>query len=273
VLPSHGEGWGAPYMEAAAMGLPSIATNWSGMTEFLGPHNALLLDDFELEPAGNDAWFAGGRLASQQQQQLRCLPGAGWPRLCWPAPLLASCARRQAGPAPHTHTPLFLLPWRCRASPASAPAATAAPAAAPERRHAAAAAAAGAQWAKPSVPELRRAMRRLYRDRALAARLGVAAREGVIQKYDNEKVRGAARGKRCSAGLEAVAATASQGHKEGGHEAGLSGPQQAATFSERQQRQPQEGPEASGLCGCSGLAVHACPRTPAAARLRRWARS
>jgi glycosyltransferase involved in cell wall biosynthesis len=28
VLASHGEGWGLPYMEAMAMGLPCIATNW-----------------------------------------------------------------------------------------------------------------------------------------------------------------------------------------------------------------------------------------------------
>ena len=35
VLPSRGEGWGRPYMEAMAMGLPVIATNWSGPTEFV----------------------------------------------------------------------------------------------------------------------------------------------------------------------------------------------------------------------------------------------
>jgi len=28
VLPSRGEGWGIPYMEAMAMGLPTIGTNW-----------------------------------------------------------------------------------------------------------------------------------------------------------------------------------------------------------------------------------------------------
>ena len=36
VLPSRGEGWGRPVMEAMAMGLPTIATNWSGTTAFLG---------------------------------------------------------------------------------------------------------------------------------------------------------------------------------------------------------------------------------------------
>jgi hypothetical protein len=33
-------------------------------------------------------------------------------------------------------------------------------------------------------------MRRLFEDRSLAGRLGVAAREGVIQQYDNDKVGG-----------------------------------------------------------------------------------
>lgn len=30
VLPSRGEGWGRPHVEAMSMGLPVIATNWSG---------------------------------------------------------------------------------------------------------------------------------------------------------------------------------------------------------------------------------------------------
>jgi len=35
VLPSHGEGWGRPHVEAMSMGVPVIATNWSGVTAFL----------------------------------------------------------------------------------------------------------------------------------------------------------------------------------------------------------------------------------------------
>ena len=35
MLPSRGEGWGRPHVEAMAMGLPVIATNWSGITAYL----------------------------------------------------------------------------------------------------------------------------------------------------------------------------------------------------------------------------------------------
>jgi glycosyltransferase involved in cell wall biosynthesis len=35
VLPSRGEGWGRPHAESMSMGLPVIATNWSGLTAFL----------------------------------------------------------------------------------------------------------------------------------------------------------------------------------------------------------------------------------------------
>ena len=43
VLPSRGEGWGRPHVEAMAMELPVIATNWSGMTEYMTDRNSYLL--------------------------------------------------------------------------------------------------------------------------------------------------------------------------------------------------------------------------------------
>eukprot|EP00039_Didymoeca_costata_P018146 m.332278 g.332278 ORF g.332278 m.332278 type:complete len:477 (+) comp16915_c0_seq1:238-1668(+) len=43
VLPTHGEGWGRPIMEAMAMELPTIATYWGGSTAFLTDDNAFLL--------------------------------------------------------------------------------------------------------------------------------------------------------------------------------------------------------------------------------------
>lgn len=46
VLPSRGEGWGRPLVEAMAMSLPVIATNWSGPTEYMTEENSypLLVD-------------------------------------------------------------------------------------------------------------------------------------------------------------------------------------------------------------------------------------
>ncbi len=44
VMPSRGEGWGRPYMEAMAMGLPTIGTRWSGNLEFMTDKNAYLVD-------------------------------------------------------------------------------------------------------------------------------------------------------------------------------------------------------------------------------------
>ncbi len=35
MIPTHGEGWGRPQMEAMAMELPVISTNWSGLVAFL----------------------------------------------------------------------------------------------------------------------------------------------------------------------------------------------------------------------------------------------
>jgi FkbM family methyltransferase len=50
VAPSRGEGWGRPHHEAMMMGLPVIATRWSGNTEFMNEENSFLLD-YELVEA------------------------------------------------------------------------------------------------------------------------------------------------------------------------------------------------------------------------------
>jgi glycosyltransferase involved in cell wall biosynthesis len=44
VLASRGEGWGRPYMEAMAMGLPTIGSRWSGNLDFMDDDNAWLVD-------------------------------------------------------------------------------------------------------------------------------------------------------------------------------------------------------------------------------------
>jgi glycosyltransferase involved in cell wall biosynthesis/tetratricopeptide (TPR) repeat protein len=52
VAPSRGEGWGRPHHEAMMMGLPVIATGWSGNTEFMRPENSFLIDFQLVDTAG-----------------------------------------------------------------------------------------------------------------------------------------------------------------------------------------------------------------------------
>jgi len=54
VLASRGEGWGRPYMEAMAMGLPTIGSRWSGNLEFMNDDNSWLVDG-ELVPVAPGA--------------------------------------------------------------------------------------------------------------------------------------------------------------------------------------------------------------------------
>eukprot|EP00198_Chlamydomonas_reinhardtii_P005936 XP_001695272.1 glycosyl transferase, group 1 [Chlamydomonas reinhardtii] len=70
VLPSHGEGWGLPYLESMALGKPVIATGWSGMTEFLNPRVAYVLN-YTLKPVHtSDPWFQGAKWAEPSESGL-----------------------------------------------------------------------------------------------------------------------------------------------------------------------------------------------------------
>jgi len=70
VLATHGEGWGRPHMEAMAMGLPTIATRWSGNLEFMNDDNSCLVD-YELVEAPTDGWLRGQRWAQPSVRDLR----------------------------------------------------------------------------------------------------------------------------------------------------------------------------------------------------------
>ena len=77
VMPSRGEGWGRPYMEAMAMSLPVIATGWSGQTEFMNTENSYVLD-YEVvdvpEPAYRETpTYRGHRWAEPSVVHLRQL--------------------------------------------------------------------------------------------------------------------------------------------------------------------------------------------------------
>lgn len=53
VLPSRGEGWGRPYMEAMAMGLPTVGSRFLGNLEFMTDATSWLVDG-ELVPVPDD---------------------------------------------------------------------------------------------------------------------------------------------------------------------------------------------------------------------------
>ena len=51
-LPTRGEGWGRPHVEAMASGTPIVATNWSGPTAYLDDSVGFPLAWTGLEPVG-----------------------------------------------------------------------------------------------------------------------------------------------------------------------------------------------------------------------------
>lgn len=72
VLPTRGEGWGRPVVEAMAMELPVIVTNWSGPTEYLTEENGYPLNVDRLTEV-TEGPFRGHLCAEPSVDHLRSL--------------------------------------------------------------------------------------------------------------------------------------------------------------------------------------------------------
>lgn len=78
VLPSHGEGWSMPIIEAMACGLPVVVTNWSGHTEYANSGNALMINVECFEPVPpvdpwNDYVYKGAMWARPSEHHLEVI--------------------------------------------------------------------------------------------------------------------------------------------------------------------------------------------------------
>ena len=75
VLPTRGEGWGRPMMEAMAMEVPTIATKWSGQLEFMNDDNSFLIDyklvDIPPEACKETPAFKGHKWAEPSVEHLK----------------------------------------------------------------------------------------------------------------------------------------------------------------------------------------------------------
>ena len=69
VLPTRGEGWGLPVVEAMAMALPVIVTNTSGCSQYLTQENS-----FPLTPTPTTDGFSEPHVPQLQVQPLRAQP-------------------------------------------------------------------------------------------------------------------------------------------------------------------------------------------------------
>ncbi|GMJ14391.1 hypothetical protein like AT3G10630 [Hibiscus trionum] len=72
VLPSRGEGWGRPVVEAMAMSLPVITTNWSGPTEYTTAENSYPLQVERMSEV-TEGPFKGHLWAEPSITELRAL--------------------------------------------------------------------------------------------------------------------------------------------------------------------------------------------------------
>jgi len=74
ILPTRGEGWGLPILEAMACGLPVIATSWSAQTDFMSEEIAFPLSVEGLVPAkAKCPYYEGFNWAEPSYEHLRSL--------------------------------------------------------------------------------------------------------------------------------------------------------------------------------------------------------
>ena len=67
VLPTRGEGWGLPAMQAMSMALPTISTNWGGSLAFMNSDNSFLIELDGVEEIPGDSeyeWQPGKKWAT-----------------------------------------------------------------------------------------------------------------------------------------------------------------------------------------------------------------